>query len=182
MSEAEMRSTAINLLLAGYDTTAKLMSVSLVVLEAFPELRRDLAPDRALIPDAIEEILRWAGVSQMIPRVVQREVEIARVTIRPGDVVYVLSAAGRAGRILRGSTSIASRSCILDLGTGRTRASVRGWPDWRPRRRCAGCWRWRPSTAFAISITCRRSSFAGPSEARSTTRWPPLPDQRASVS
>src|SRR5207247_2213864 len=53
-SEGEMRSTAMVLLLAGYDTTAKLMSQALVTLEQHPDQRLLLAADPSLIPNAIE--------------------------------------------------------------------------------------------------------------------------------
>jgi cytochrome P450 len=97
MSEGEMRSTAKLLLLSGYDTTAKLMSETLVVLEAHPDQRRLVAEDPALIPGAIEEVLRWRGISQMtVPRVVKRDTVFAGTHMAAGDVVYVLlSAANR---------------------------------------------------------------------------------------
>jgi cytochrome P450 len=89
----EVRSAAILLLLAGYDTTAKLMSVSLVALEQHPDERRRLVADPALIPAAIEEILRWAGVSQMTPRRVMQDTVLAGHELSEGEVVYVLFAA-----------------------------------------------------------------------------------------
>jgi cytochrome P450 len=93
MSEAEMRSTALVLLLAGYDTTAKLLSTALVAFEQHPDQRRLLAADPSLMPAAIEEVLRWAGVAHMVARVVQRETELAGTRLQPGDVVYALTAA-----------------------------------------------------------------------------------------
>ena len=62
MSEAEFRSTISVLLLAGYDTTSKLLSNSLVVLERHPDQRRLVVDNPGLVPAAIEEILRWWGV------------------------------------------------------------------------------------------------------------------------
>lgn len=95
-SEAEIRSSAINLLLAGYDTTAKLMAASVQVLEQHPEQRRLLAEQPALIPNAIEEILRWVGVAQASPKVVKRDTVLAGVELTDGEIVYVmLGAANR---------------------------------------------------------------------------------------
>jgi cytochrome P450 len=94
LSPAEMRSTAMALLFAGYDTTAKLMSTALVVLEQHPDQRRMLVERPELIPTAIEEVLRWVGMAHMVPRVVVRETELAGTTLAPGDVVYAIVAAG----------------------------------------------------------------------------------------
>src|SRR5262249_39111348 len=68
LSAGEMRSAAVLLLLAGYDTTAKLMANCLVVLASHPDQRQLIVEDLSLVSPAIEEVLRWAGVSQMTPR------------------------------------------------------------------------------------------------------------------
>jgi cytochrome P450 len=95
-SEAEIRSGALVLLLAGYDTTAKLLGESLVALEQHPEERRRVAEQPELIPSAIEEVLRWSGVSQTSPKLVLRDTELAGTELKEGDIVYVLlSAANR---------------------------------------------------------------------------------------
>jgi len=93
-SEAEMRSGAVNLLLAGYDTTAKLMGVCLDVLERHPDQRRLLVEKSALVPNAIEEILRWEGVTQLMPRVVKKDIVFGGTPLTRDDVVFVLLAAG----------------------------------------------------------------------------------------
>lgn len=92
-SEAEIRSSAINLLLAGYDTTAKLMAISVEVLEQHPDQRRLLVEDPSLIPNAIEEILRWVGVAQGGPKVVKRDTTLAGTELREDELVYVMLAA-----------------------------------------------------------------------------------------
>ena len=50
MSDGEIRSTGILLLVAGYDTTAKTMSNCLIALEQNPEQRTLVADDPALVP------------------------------------------------------------------------------------------------------------------------------------
>jgi cytochrome P450 len=92
-TEAEIRSSTVNLLLAGYDTTAKLMTQCLVALEQHPDQRRLLAETPELVPNAIEEILRWDGVAQADPRVVKQETELAGQPLKDGDVVWNLLAA-----------------------------------------------------------------------------------------
>ncbi len=89
-TEAEIRSGAVNLLLAGYDTTARLMGDCLVALQQHPDQRRLLVDEPALIPNAIEEVLRWIGVSQVLGRVVVRDTELAGTKLEAGDMVYLL--------------------------------------------------------------------------------------------
>jgi cytochrome P450 len=93
MTEEEARSTAILLLIAGYDTTAKLMANCLVALEQHPDQRRLVAEDHSLVPAAIEEVLRWSSVAQVGPRRVMRETVIADTKLATGDVVGALLAA-----------------------------------------------------------------------------------------
>jgi cytochrome P450 len=89
-SEAEIRSSAVNLLLAGYDTTARLMGECLVALEHHPDQRRLLVENPDLIPNAIEEVLRWIGVSKGLARVVVRDTELAGTQLAAGDMIYLL--------------------------------------------------------------------------------------------
>lgn len=78
---------------AGYETTAKLMSQCLVALEQHPDQRRMLAETPSLIPNAIEEVLRWTGPAQASPKVVARDTELAETLLRDGETVWVLLAA-----------------------------------------------------------------------------------------
>jgi cytochrome P450 len=93
LSDAEILSTAFVLLGAAYDTTAKLMSNSLVALERHPDQRRLIVDDPSLIPAAVEEVLRWCGVVQMIPRRVARATSVAGTELAEGDQVYAMIAA-----------------------------------------------------------------------------------------
>ena len=93
LSEGEIRSAAVLLLLAGYDTTAKLMANCLVVLAEHPEQRRLVATDLSLVPAAIEEVLRWAGVSHMTPRRVVTDTVLAGTDLGAGDALYALHVA-----------------------------------------------------------------------------------------
>jgi cytochrome P450 len=93
MTDEEIRAAAVLLLLAGFDTTAKLMSNSLVALEQHPDQRRLVADDLSLVPAAIEEVLRWMGVSQMTVRRVVCDTELAGTQLAAGDMVAVMFAA-----------------------------------------------------------------------------------------
>jgi cytochrome P450 len=89
-TDAEIRSTAILLLIAGYDTTAKLMSNCLRVLERHPDQRRMLVEDPAGIPAAVEEVLRFEGSTQAIARQVVRDTGLAGTRLAAGEMVYML--------------------------------------------------------------------------------------------
>jgi cytochrome P450 len=93
MSEAEIRSTISVLLLAGYDTTSKLLSNCLVVLERHPDQRRLVVDDPGLVPVAIEEILRWWGVLHGVLRTAEVDTDIAGTPIAKGDVICTMPAA-----------------------------------------------------------------------------------------
>lgn len=96
MTDDEVRSTAVLLMAAGYDTTAKLLSNALVAFELNPD-QRDLLIERPeLVPSAIEEVLRWVGVTQAIPRGAAVDTVLAGTPIAAGEMVYAMVAA--AGR------------------------------------------------------------------------------------
>ena len=99
-TDAEIRSSTLNLLVAGYDTTAKLLGDCLVALEQHPDQRRLLVENPTLIPNAIEEVLRCYGVAHRIVRVAARPTSLGGSQLEAGDVIYVLlGAANRdAGR------------------------------------------------------------------------------------
>jgi hypothetical protein len=89
-SEAEIRSSAVNLLLAGYDTTAKLMGECLVALERYSDQRRLVAENLALVPNAIEEVLRCHGATHGIVREVVRHTMLGGAELQAGDRLYLL--------------------------------------------------------------------------------------------
>jgi cytochrome P450 len=93
MSEAEIRSTISVLLLAGYDTTSKLLSNCLVVLERHPDQRRLVVDNPGLVPAAIEEILRWWGVLHGVLRTAEVDTDIAGTPIAKGDIICTMPAA-----------------------------------------------------------------------------------------
>lgn len=93
-SEAEIRSSSVNLLVAGYDTTAKLMGECLVALEKHPDQRRQLAENPELVTNTVEEVLRWHGAAQGVVREAVVDTVLGGAEIRAGDMLYVMLAAG----------------------------------------------------------------------------------------
>jgi cytochrome P450 len=96
MTDEEIRSTAVLLLLAGYDTTAKTLASCLVALAAHPDERRLVAQDPSLIPGAVEEVLRWSGPVQFLPRMAMRDTVLGDTEVSAGNSVFAF--AGAANR------------------------------------------------------------------------------------
>jgi len=85
------------LLLAGHDTTATMIGAGLFSLFQNPDQLDALRADDALIPGAVEEMLRYVTIAHHnAPRVATVDVEISGQTIRAGEgVIASLPAANR---------------------------------------------------------------------------------------
>ena len=84
---------------AGNDTTAKLIGWMGKVLADHPDQRRQIKEDRGLIPQAIEETLRFETISPHVARVNTRDVAYYGETIPKGSAVaFVNHAANRDER------------------------------------------------------------------------------------
>lgn len=91
MNGDEVRAGAVLLLVAGYETTAKLLSNALVAFELNPEQRELLVNSPDLMPAAIEEVLRWRSTVQALPRIVTKDTELAGTELKAGDMLYALA-------------------------------------------------------------------------------------------
>jgi cytochrome P450 len=78
----------IVLLTAGMDTTANLICEVVKLLEANPDQRAILREDPSLIPQAVDEGLRWRGSSIGQMRVTTKYVEIGGHSIAAGTLVW----------------------------------------------------------------------------------------------
>lgn len=77
------------LILAGNETTRNAISGGLLALFDFPEQRARLRDDPALLPGAIEEILRWTSPVMHMARLVTRDVELRGQQLRAGEKVLL---------------------------------------------------------------------------------------------
>lgn len=76
--------------LAGLDTVTASLDCMLSYLAVHPEHRRQLAQEPALIPHAIEELLRWETPVQGVPRIAVDDTELDGCPIAKGTMVTVL--------------------------------------------------------------------------------------------
>lgn len=78
---------------AGNETTTRLIGWTGHLLDRFPDQRRLVARDRSLIPNAIEEILRYEAPSPVQARYVMRDVELHGTTVAAGSTLLLLNGA-----------------------------------------------------------------------------------------
>jgi cytochrome P450 len=78
---------------AGNETVARLLSNAGVLLARHPDQRQKLRDQPALIPRAIEELLRYEPPSPIQFRRVMKDIELHGVTMKAGDNVALLTAA-----------------------------------------------------------------------------------------
>src|SRR5262245_23127759 len=77
---------------AGNETTARLIGWLVALLAQHPDQRRQIVDDRTLIPNAIEETLRFEPTGHAIARYVARDVELHGQTVPAGSAMMLLVA------------------------------------------------------------------------------------------
>ena len=93
MTDAEVVSSCVLLLLAGNETTMRLITNMALTLSRHPEQLEVLLGNRELLPAAVEETLRYESPVQMLFRGVKQDTEIGGVELRTGQAVFTLLAA-----------------------------------------------------------------------------------------
>jgi cytochrome P450 len=106
-------STAFLLLIAGHETTANMISLGVVGLLNRPEQLAAIKADPARTPLAVEEMLRYFSIVDMITaRVATEDVEIGGVTIKADDGVVV------SGLSANWDPTVFDRPADLDVDRG----------------------------------------------------------------
>ena len=95
LSENELFSTVFLLIVAGHETTVNLIGNSVLALIFNPDALTELKNDPTLMPNAVEEFLRFDGsVERALNRWAAEDVELRGQTIHRGDpVILILGAA-----------------------------------------------------------------------------------------
>ena len=84
------------LLPAGGETTFRVMGNALFALLTHPDVMERVIADRSLIPEVIEETLRWETSVTQVSRVATRDTEVAGCPVAGGSAVGVIN--GSANR------------------------------------------------------------------------------------
>ncbi|NLR70272.1 cytochrome P450 [Novosphingobium sp. ERN07] len=94
--DKELQLTVTTLIMAGIESLSGFMAMFGLNLADHPEARRALVADPTLIPDAIEESLRFNTSAQRFKRTLTRDVELHGQVMKAGDAVIL--AYGSANR------------------------------------------------------------------------------------
>lgn len=99
LTDKEAADLAGEIVTAGTETVARLLGWVAVVLAAHPDQRAALAADPELIPNAVEELLRYEAPSPVQGRMTSSDVEL-HGTVIPADskILLLTGAAGRDER------------------------------------------------------------------------------------
>lgn len=89
LDDEELASRFLELSFAGHETVAKLIPNGVIALSWYPDQRRELAADPGLMPNAVEEMLRWDPPSHYQGRWTTRDVEL-HDTVIPADQRVIL--------------------------------------------------------------------------------------------
>jgi cytochrome P450 len=88
------------LIIAGNETTTKLLANCLLALQRFPTERAKVVDDPRRIPDAVEEILRYEGSTQFMARTLTRSVNLHGEHVPEGaKILLLLGSANRDERV-----------------------------------------------------------------------------------
>jgi cytochrome P450 len=96
LSDEELIGFCLLLAVAGNETVTKLVANAAVALHRFRDQRELLLRDPSLLPNAVEETLRWDAPSQFQGRTLTRGVELHGVGVPEGAFVLLLT--GSANR------------------------------------------------------------------------------------
>jgi cytochrome P450 len=88
-TDIELVMMSAALLIAGYDTTASLISHSLLALLEHPRELERLRADPSLAATATEELVRYLGVGTGLLREVTQDTDVAGQPVKAGDYVVV---------------------------------------------------------------------------------------------
>jgi cytochrome P450 len=94
MPELEKMGYYVIIATAGHDTTAAAMAGGLRALAEHPDQLQLLRDEPELVPNAVEEMIRWTAPVRHFMRTAQVDTEIGGVKIQAGDWLYLSYLAG----------------------------------------------------------------------------------------
>src|SRR5215470_17836671 len=109
LEEFDLLMFCMTLMVAGNDTTRNLLSHGALALALHPEERARLAADPALMPRAVEEMLRWGTPVGSFMRTAMRDTELGGTHIRAGDRLVLFYASANRDEAVFGADAEAFR-------------------------------------------------------------------------
>ena len=167
LAEREVLLTTTTLIMAGIESLGGFTVMFALNLADFAAARREIAANPALIPDAIEESLRYNTSGQRFRRCLTKDTQLHGQTMRAGDFVCMAYGSGnrdeRAFPNPTSTTSAASRAGISASGV----ASTPAWARW--------------SRAWAYASSSRNSCAPSPSSTASSSGCRGCPRRRSAA-
>jgi cytochrome P450 len=173
LSENELYSMVVLLIVAGHETTVSLITNSVLALLSNPDQLAELRADPSLMPSAVEELLRYdSPVERTITRWVAADVELGGHALGRGDlVIAVVGSANRdAGQFPDGNSLDLRRTDNRHVGFGRG-------PHY-----CLGAPLARLETEIALETLLRRLPNLRLDIAEDDLYWRPIPIFRSLAS
>ena len=122
ITEPELISLALAILVAGYETTASQLAKFMLCLFRNPEQLAVLRAQPEMIPNAVEELMRLIslGAGTSLAYLASEDIEIGGVTICSGEAVIAsTAAANRDGTVFEDPDRLdVTRDAIVQLGFG----------------------------------------------------------------
>jgi cytochrome P450 len=97
LSQSELFSMLTLLIVAGHETTVSLIGNAVLALLQAPQVRDEIMSNRALIPSAVEEFLRYdSPVERPLTRIVKEDTVIGGCQLKRGDLIIpIIGSANR---------------------------------------------------------------------------------------
>jgi cytochrome P450 len=105
LSDDQLAMFLVQLLVAGNETTRNLIAAGLVALAEAPDQWARLEADPALVPAAVEELLRWTSPVLSFMRTATRDTELRGVAIAEGEPLLMLFASANRDEEVFGPTA-----------------------------------------------------------------------------
>jgi len=122
LSDREIVGFLFLMIVAGNETTTKLLGNALYWLQANPDARDAVRADPGLVPRWVEETLRYDTSTQALVRTVAADLEIHGEKLRPGDrLLLLLGSANRDERVFPDADRFdlhRSTQAMLSFGQG----------------------------------------------------------------
>jgi len=96
----ELLGSYLAILIGGHETTTGLISSAVMLLDRHPKQLGRLRADLSILPQAIEESLRYESPLQIVSRVAATDASIGSTAIKKGDLVLtIVGAANHDGEV-----------------------------------------------------------------------------------
>ena len=90
LTDEELLGFCVLFVIAGHETTTKMVANAVEILSRHPEQRAQLVADPSRIGDAVEEVLRFHNSTQYMHRTLTRDIERHGRTMHAGESVVLL--------------------------------------------------------------------------------------------